>query len=272
MACIICKESVEKRIFRNLTQCENCSLIYYSNPKKSELKDLYQEGYFAGEEYLDYKNDKSIIQKNFYCRLKEIRRYIKEGNLFEIGCAYGFFMDLAKKYFSVEGVDITEKPTMFAKNELGLNVETGSYLDLNFENKKDVFCMWDTIEHLEKPEDFIAKISSELRVGGYFFLTTGDIGSLLAKARGKKWRMIHPPTHLYYFSADTITKLLKQHGMQVVSITHPGVYRSLKQILFSLFFLNKKRVPGICETILNKLDFPVYINTFDIMMVIAKKI
>lgn len=273
MTCIICEKSEEKKIFEDLTQCKNCGLIYYNNNfNGSELNALYQEDYFTGKEYLNYKNDKLIIQKNFSCRLKKIIKYIKGGTLFEIGCAYGFFLEIARKYFFVEGIDITEKPTEFAKKELGLNVNTGNYLDLRLKSKKDIFCMWDTIEHLQSPEKFIKKVSLELNSGGYLFLTTGDIESILAKIRGRKWRMIHPPTHLYYFSKDTITKLLKKYKLEVVSITHPGIYRNLKQILYSLFFLNKRNVPKIFQKILNNLDFPIYINTYDIIMIVAKKI
>jgi 2-polyprenyl-3-methyl-5-hydroxy-6-metoxy-1,4-benzoquinol methylase len=272
MGCIICKDSRQKRIYKSLTQCENCKLVYFEKKEDIDVNDLYGEGYFQGEEYFDYKSDKAILQKNFARYLKEILKYKKGGNLFEIGCAYGFFLDLAKKYFSVEGIDIAKNPTAHAKNELGLNVATGYYTEYAPSKKYDAFCLWDTIEHLESPEKFIGKISSELNPGGYLFLTTGAIESLLAKARGRKWRMIHPPTHLFYFSKKTITKLLKQHGLEVVSITHPGVYRSFKQIVYSLFFLNKKKPSKKNENLLNRFDLPIYINTFDIMMVVAKKI
>lgn len=272
MSCIICKESEERKIFKNLNQCKKCNLVYFKKEENVDVGSLYQEGYFSGEEYFDYKNDKLILQKNFARCLREIRKYIKSGKLFEIGCAYGFFLDLAKKYFSVEGIDIAKHPTTYAKNELGLTVSTGHYTECTLDKKYDVFCLWDTIEHLESPEKFIEKISSELNPGGYLFLTTGDIGSLLAKARGKKWRMIHPPTHLFYFSKSTITKLLKKYGFGVIKITHPGIYRSFKQILYSLFFLNKKKPSKMIGGLINKFDIPIYINTFDIMMVIAKKI
>lgn len=272
MSCIICKNSESKIIFKCLSQCEACGLIYYHETDSSlEIQDIYQEGYFTGEEYLDYKNDKEIIQRNFSSRLKEMRLHIQQGSLFEIGCAYGFFLDLAKKYFSASGIDITEKPTEYARQILSLTVKTGDYLSFPLTEKKQIFCMWDTIEHLQKPEEFLQKIHSEMHSGGYLFLTTGDIGSLLAKARGSKWRMIHPPTHLFYFSKKTITKLLRQYGFEVICITHPGVYRNFKQIIYSLFFL-KKNVPKTLEHFLNKFDFPVYLNTFDIMMVTAKKI
>jgi 2-polyprenyl-3-methyl-5-hydroxy-6-metoxy-1,4-benzoquinol methylase len=272
MGCIICKESKEEKIFKELTRCKNCGLVYYDNFKNVDLRDLYQEKYFKGEEYYNYEKDKKIIQRNFLCRLREIRKFIKNGSLFEIGCAYGFFLDLAKKYFTVQGIDIAKYPTNYARKELGLNVSTGHYTEYALNEKFDIFCLWDTIEHLQSPECFIRKIHSELNVGGYLFLTTGDIGSSLAKIRGKRWRMIHPPTHLSYFSTDTIKELLKKHGFEVVEITHPGVYRSLKQIFYSLFFMNRKKIPKTMEKMLDKFEVPIYFNTFDIMMVVARKI
>lgn len=272
MPCVICGKSQELNVYGKLTKCNTCGLIYYNKYSGSiDVKSLYQEGYFTGEEYLDYKKDKIIIQKNFSFRLREIQAYVKDGSLFEIGCAYGFFLELAQKYFKVEGIDIALIPTLFASKDLCLDVSATNYLDFYLPDKKDVICVWDTIEHLEKPHEFIKKINLELNDGGYLFLTTGDIGSMLAKIRGEKWRMIHPPTHLFYFSKNTITRLLNQHGFKVISIRYPGVYRSLKQIVWSLFFANRV-YPDYFEKIINKIDFPVYINTFDIMMVVARKI
>lgn len=272
MSCIICKSSDRKKVLRNLVQCEGCGLIYYAkNLQDSALENLYQKSYFSGDEYFDYKNDKSIIQKNFSYRLKDICKYVDTGNLFEIGCAYGYFLDLARKHFSVSGIDIAKEPVEFAFENLKLDAHTGDYLTSRV-NKKDVFCMWDTIEHLKTPEKVIKKIHSDLNSGGYLFITTGDIGSLLAKLMGSRWRLIHPPTHLFYFSKKTITKLLNDSGFEVINISHPGIFRSLKQIIYSLFFLKKKGTSIDKINFLKKFDIPIYLNTFDIMMVVAKKI
>jgi hypothetical protein len=60
--------------------------------------------------------------------------------------------------------------------------------------------------------------SRDLEPGGLLALTTGDIGSLNARLRGSNWRMIHPPTHLHYFSVQSITSLLKRHGIDTVHV------------------------------------------------------
>lgn len=279
MNCIICQKNNNPEIYPGLTHCKQCGLIYCNNSlPDNQLRELYQEDYFKGSEYLDYQNDKKIIQKNFSARIKDINRVITRGSLFEIGSAYGFFLELAKKYFDVAGIDITEQPTEYARKNLGLKVRTGNYLEFSNTSERDIFCMWDTIEHLSNPKKFIEKINSELKPGGFLFLTTGDIGSLVAKFKKDKWRMIHPPTHLYYFSEKSITALLEKSGFTVIKISHPGVYRSLKQMAYGLLFLNKHpkginlKIREALLKIATFMDFPIYLNTFDIMMVIAKKI
>jgi 2-polyprenyl-3-methyl-5-hydroxy-6-metoxy-1,4-benzoquinol methylase len=279
MNCIICSKSDSNEIYPGLTRCNNCGLIFFNNKlSEDEVKDLYKEEYFKGSEYLNYQEDKKIIQKNFGARLKNIKKIIPNGDLFEIGSAYGFFLELAKVFYKVEGIDITEQPTNFARESLHLNVHTGNYLSHINDSKRDIFCMWDTIEHLPNPDKFIEKISKEIKTGGYLFITTGDIGSMLAKIQKRKWRMIHPPTHLFYFSKKSITKLLKNNGFKVESISHPGIYRSSKEIVHGLLFLNKQpkgidyKIRKAILKFFEYFDFPVYLNTFDIMMVIAKKI
>jgi hypothetical protein len=270
--CIICNNTKFKKIHGELIQCCFCSLVFFDKIiEDSELIQLYQEDFFKGEEYFDYESDKRIFQKNFNTRLNDIKYHISHGKLFEIGCAYGFFLDLARNLFDVEGIDIAQEPTEFARSKMGLKVQTGNYLEFRLPEKKDIFCMWDTIEHLKDPHLFLEKISSEIRGGGYLFLTTGDIGSLNARWRGPKWRMIHPPSHLFYFSRQTITQLLSNYGFRVVNIKYPGYYRSLSQMIYSIFFLNRRFDRFKVKKALKMIDFPIYLNLYDIMCVVAQK-
>jgi len=272
MQCIICGSSQKRALYDGISKCRGCGLVYYDNSLTSaELNDLYQENYFKGEEYFNYKEDKDILQKNFKSRLRDILRYKKRGRLFEIGSAYGYFLEQAKKYFDVEGIDISQKPTAFAREKLNLNVHTGNYLDLKLSEKKDIFCMWDTIEHLQEPQKFIEKIGKDIKPGGYLFLTTGDIGSFVARIQGRRWRLIHPPTHLFYFSPKTIKNLLAEYGFEILEIRRPGMYRSLRQILYSMLYLNHRKGPEKTKMRLRLVNFPIYFNTFDIIMVVARK-
>ena len=145
-------------------------------------------------------------------------------SVFEIGCAYGYFLDLVRKeYRQVFGVDISEDAVGWAREKLKIKAVSGDYLEMKVPSY-DLCCLWDTIEHLKRPDLVIQKISMEINDHGYLALTTGDLGSLNAKLRGRKWRQIHPPTHLHYFSRETIVKLLNNHRFKIIHISHQGYY------------------------------------------------
>jgi hypothetical protein len=118
----------------------------------------------------------------------------------------------------------------------------------------------------------MARIAQMSKSGALLCITTGDIGSLLARLRGARWRMIHPPSHLHYFNRATISRLLRNHGFKVVDIRPVGPARSVHQILYSVLGLGMK-MPWMYET-LKKLipaDWGLTLNTLDIMQVTAEK-
>lgn len=240
---------------------------------EAELRQLYQREYFFGDEYLNYKEDKPYLQRNFRARLKTLRRFSSGGSLFEIGCAYGYFLELAAGAWHAEGCDISTEACNDARSR-GLDAIAGDFLNLNLNQEHyDVVALWDTIEHLARPDLYVEKASQLLKTGGVLCVTTGNIDSLVARARGRKWRLIHPPTHLYYFSRKTIGKMLAQHGLEIVHFQHVGYSRSVQQMLYSLLVLNRET--ELRKRIYNALkplfSFPLYLNMYDIMFVIARK-
>jgi SAM-dependent methyltransferase len=279
--CIVCGQVVFEPIYEGLLQrCINCGFATYIEPiDAAEIPELYSIKYFKGSEYLDYEKDKLSIQRNFSDRLKKIRRIAGPAaitNAFEIGCAYGFFGEILKMTFphvKYRGIDISKDAVAYGKKELNLELSAGDYLDLAAtEPYTDVF-MWDVIEHLKYPEKYIEKASREMVPGGRLYITTGDFGSLLSRFQKKKWRLIHPPTHIHYFAKKNIAVFLRQYGFKTRYILYPRTYRTIRQIFYSLFILNSKRglkfKNKLFELIPEKAFFPL--NTYDIMFVIAEK-
>lgn len=260
---------------KGLLCCEQCGFLTADvSISEDELKQLYGKDYFHGEEYGDYTRDRKTIQKNFRRRLLALNRFVEnpeQMKLYEIGCAYGFFLDVARPtYKSVSGIDISSDAALYAQTEMGLEVVSGDYLDTNA--SFDVCCMWDTIEHLKHPEKFIEKISSEISPNGIVAITTGDIGSLNARVRGRKWRQIHPPTHLHYFSTKTLTLLLENNGFEVVYKQHVGNWMSLDTIAYIIlvFRQNKKKLYDLLKKT-KLLNLNAYMNMGDTVFILAKK-
>ncbi|UTW51631.1 class I SAM-dependent methyltransferase [bacterium SCSIO 12827] len=277
-ACMVCDAPlVPAHRYPGLLKCDTCGFHTADvslSPEK--IRALYGHDYFHGAEYGDYIEEKNALQINFIHRLAEIRALpglSASSKLFEIGCAYGFFMEMADTVFSdVAGIDIAADAVAYARDDLGLNAVEGDFLEADLPFTPDIICMWDVIEHLERPDLVLKKSSEILAPGGYLCITTGDIGSFTARLRGPNWRMIHPPTHLHYFSVATLGRLLQRSGMDLMSVTHPAVKRTIGSMLYGVFDLRLgahklysllSRLPG--------QDLTVSLNLHDIMLVIARK-
>lgn len=276
--CVVCGSAERKPLYEGIVECRNCGHVYADlQLSDNELFELYRKNYFFGEEYSDYVRDKAILQKNFRARLNVLREFMnpeQHNNLLEIGSAYGFFLETAQHHFSsMLGIDITEDGCRYARETLNMPVVQDDFLSHDFGNRRfDVACMWDTIEHLRDPHLYIEKLSALIPKGGLVTFTTGDIKGWNARLRKEKWRMVHPPTHIHYFSRSTLPQLLDRYGFTTVYNKHCGFYRSLDTVVYTIFVLRQQK-PALYNALkatgLLKLDF--YLNMYDIMYVIGKK-
>ncbi|MGQ9649503.1 MAG: class I SAM-dependent methyltransferase [Phycisphaerae bacterium] len=274
-ACLVCSHQGFEPFLDILAKCPICGFVTARLEHPIDALQIYEGAYFTGQEYLDYLGDEAFLKRNFRRRLEHILKRCPRGHLLEIGSAYGFFLDLARAHFQTVGFEVNREAARHARQVLGLDVRTDDFLlaeEGAIGGKVDVTVMWDVIEHLERPDRFLARIAELSRPGAILCLTTGDIGSALARWRGRKWRMIHPPSHLHYFDRNTITRLLANHGFEVIDIRAIGVARSLRQILYSLFVLGL-RLP-VAYRVLEKVipaAWGLTLNTFDIMQVTASR-
>ena len=267
-----------KQVLRQLDKCLACGFITFRDYKAQALLEIYSDEYFAGAEYADYVGQQDAMRRSMRRHLKQMNRYNpKHGSLLEIGCAYGLFLDEARSYFScVSGIDICTTPTTYAKERLGLDVYCDDFLKRDFGDVRfDVICFWDTIEHLAAPEAYIEKAAGLLNSEGMIFLTTGDIDSFNARLRGGNWRQIHPPSHLHYFSRDTVTVLLNRLGFEVTGIESTPYYHTAYNILASIRLRGgfSGRLASFAlslpvEKLARRLGF--WINLGDIMFVAAR--
>ncbi len=273
--CLVCGGAEFSPHLDILQQCASCGFVTTRTDGQVDYRALYDGDYFKGEEYLDYRADEDFFKKNFRQRLAQVRKYTSRGRLLEIGAAYGFFLDLARQYFDVVGFEVNAEAVAHGRQQFGLDLRTDDFLQASEQNiggRVDVTVMWDVIEHLDRPDLFIERVAALSNPGAMLHITTGDIGSLLARIRGRKWRMIHPPTHLHYFDRHSLTRLLSRHGFITVDVRSVGVARSFRQILYSLLAL-QFRSPSLYRRIASHLP-PTWgftLNTHDIMQITAKR-
>jgi 2-polyprenyl-3-methyl-5-hydroxy-6-metoxy-1,4-benzoquinol methylase len=275
--CLVCGGRMQPSSLPGLVKCDGCGFVSANMTlTDAEVAALYGRDYFHGDEYLDYVAEEESLRLNFNGRLRTLQQVvpdIRKRDIFEIGCAYGFFLDEARHFAkSVAGIDISRDAIAYGRSRFGLDIQQGDYLSRELGRKYGVIAMWDTVEHLQRPDLFIAKAKDDLQPGGVLALATGDIGSVNARLRGQKWRMIHPPTHLHYFSASTMKTMLDRHGFDVVHLSHPGISRKLRSILYYVMVWRTRKT-DLYNALMRwrVFDLHINVNMFDIMYVIARR-
>jgi SAM-dependent methyltransferase len=131
----------------------------------------FNKEYFNGKgsNYKDY--NEMDCDHYWMKRLNPLLNYVKRGRLLELGCAYGFFLKRAKRFFDVIGLDVSEyalEQTRFHTPECRLEA-----CDLNNrlpfgESEFDVIAAFDTLEHVVNMDFCIGEISRVLKRGGFF--------------------------------------------------------------------------------------------------------
>jgi SAM-dependent methyltransferase len=280
MHCTVCHgRDVELEAVGPLARCRSCGYLFVPRTPDlpGQIAALYAGAYFTGAEFGDYESQRPTFARNFRDYLRRMRDAgATNGRLLEVGCAYGFFLEQAQTSFDAVGLDVNTTAIDAAKR-LGTQAHCVEFLEFEPSRLFDVVCMWDTIEHVLEPRAYLEKARDLLPAGGHLFLTTGDIGSLVARLRGPRWRMIHPPSHLNYFSRLTMTRLLNDIGFEVHSIRAVGTRRDLLNTMHLLALFSKtgivKKAAGMLERAWPRRlpSISLYANLHDIMFVAARK-
>ena len=259
-------------------RCSDCELLFvHPQPAKEELGKLYSASYFSrGDKYAaawDPKHDPNWL--NDQCKVELVKRWCSSGTLLDVGCALGGFLAVAKEHgFEVEGVEIGKYAAKQARTRLHVKVTNSDIYSAELAPESyDVITMWDVIEHLTDPNLALEKIIRALRPKGYVAFSTGDVSSAWARLTGKRWQLLTPPQHLYFFSQRSMSGLLKRHSFSVKEIHHHGKWVTVAFVLFKAQESFGRTIKPLSTAIRwsGLQNAKININLGDIMTVVAQK-
>ncbi len=271
-----------------IVKCKNCNLIYV-NPrlKEKELHKIYNKKYYKNSSfetyepsiygYTEYLKEKKFIVATFQKRLEQIQKFSKVGRLLDIGCAFGFFLEPARKNgWDVQGLEISEIAYNHSKNKLKLPVLNKTLEEAKFKsNSFDVVTMFDVIEHLSDPKKALKEVRRILKPNGLIVITTPDIGSVAAKILGKNWEEVkRVREHIYFFSKDTLKSMLESLSFKVLRIESAGRYFSVEYAIKRGKLYNKE-IFNLIEKFSNWLNLNkawIYVNPYYKITLYARKI
>lgn len=226
--CSLCGLDDLKQIYHQdnsrIYRCQNCGFVFrfpkFSSKQIQEMydsKQLLENTYFSGlKKNYDQKNPAVLMYQR---ELKKIDGKIKKDKVLDIGCAYGAFLDIARnKGFEPYGVEISEKSSLYAKNNFNLNVFTGTLEQAKYpSNNFSLVTLWDVLEHLPEPIDTLKEIYRILEKNGMVLILTINSDSLIGKMANlteKTKGFLYDYQHLNFYSEKTLKESLKKAGFQ----------------------------------------------------------
>ena len=272
--CVACGQHDARPLYAvngfDVVEC-SCGLARTVLPGGFDPASIYTEEYFQGghrDGYADYEGSGEELRHEFRRILGALTKHVPSGKLVELGCAFGFFLEEAKHTFDVCGVEISDHAREVCRGK-GLDVVRDASAEfLASHGPFDAAVMLDVLEHMQDPGEVLDRLHAATRPGGQLLVTTGDYGSLLARAMGKRWRLMTPPQHLWFFSPATVTALLARHGFRVHTVEHPW-----KLVPLALVVYQATRYLG-AQNLLRRFvpRGRMPINLFDAMRVIAERV
>jgi len=274
MGCPACGRPTPHRVrYRKngcaILSCPACGLGR-TEVSRFDPSTYYTDAYFGGghpDGYADYVGAEAVLRREFAHAVRFVRRFRAGGRLLELGCAYGFFLQEAKHYFEVAGIELAEGPAAHCRSA-GLDVRTGapSAALLRPLGTMDVIVLLDVIEHLPDPRATLELCARSLRPGGIIVITTGDFGSWPARLAGPRWRLMTPPQHLWFFTIGSMQRMAASLGLTMEHAGHPW-----KTVPLSLVTFQLARIMGRPARAVGTSRLGIPLNLFDAMRVVLRK-
>jgi len=235
VACAICGGRETRYLYEKsgygIGACVRCGLVY-ANPRAPEEKILarYSRDYFWNE-YLPSlgaaggQYDLAQFDLRHAALLRMMAGRAPGRRLLEVGCGAGFFLKSAERAgWQVEGIELSDEASRFAIERLQLRIrreraETAPIPPGSF----DAAAMFDVIEHLFDPRSVLTAIARALVPGGLMVTSTPNFDSASRFLLGGDWAVLSPLEHVYYFTEDSLRRLLEATGFVDVQFVRQHV-------------------------------------------------
>ena len=235
--CLLCNNGDLRKIFStkdfivtqerfDILECLKCEIrITSPAPKKHQLNKYYESKNYRPHQkkvYLLIDYVYKIIRKYMFFKKRKLiekNSHLKNGKLLDIGCGTGEFASFMKNSgWDVVCVDSSETARNIAMKNFSLEVlDVEKFFNLK-DIKFDVITMWHSLEHVDKPIEYVKKVKSLLNDNGKFVLAIPNYKSFDSKFFGKYWAANDVPRHLYHYSKKSIKTVLNKSDLVLSNI------------------------------------------------------
>jgi 2-polyprenyl-3-methyl-5-hydroxy-6-metoxy-1,4-benzoquinol methylase len=190
--------------------CATCGFIFSRDTLSAvEIDQFYIDGYHD-RRHMDGQRVNASINVEL---LRQFFPALSGKSLLDIGSGYGFFLDKIRNSGAqrITGIELSQAQRTYSTNELRL--ETFADIDdLYKSDKYDVITIFEVIEHIPAPGEFIQKVCEHLKVGGSLIVGTDNFVSHVVKVLGESFPKWIPHEHVSFFTSNSLRQMLEKSG------------------------------------------------------------
>ncbi len=228
---LVCKDHTVSRETFNIVQCNSCG-FKFTNPRPEENK---LGDYYKSEDYVSHSNTKKGFINSTYQmvrkytllkKLQLISKYFKTGNILDIGCGTGEFLNTCKHAkWKTTGIEPSPDARKMAIENYGLDVKDEPEIKNLLPESFDIISMWHVLEHVPKLNERVEDLKRLLKPNGIIIIAVPNCNSLDAKIYQENWAAYDVPRHLYHFTPKDIESVFKKHDLKMFKVL-PMVFDS----------------------------------------------
>lgn len=231
-------------------KCNRCGLVFaYPIPEFSfdALQGIYGDGYTEGQREISNTQALQILRDATNRQLDIVERYVQKGIALNVGAMSGAINVLEQRGWTLRIVEVSSYAADTARKQWGFDVTVSKIEDFDcLPETFDFIKLGHVIEHLADPKLALQKLAILLKPGGAILIDTDNahglktqievtirrllgerlsaklVRSLTKKNLRKRYGRLTPPEHLYNFSAQSLTKLLRDTGFEIVEVFKPA--------------------------------------------------
>jgi SAM-dependent methyltransferase len=165
-----------------------------------------------------------------------VERYAKRGRILDVGCASGLLLShAADAGWKVTGIEPCESLCEVARRKLAGRgeVRCAGLESARLEGGFDAITLWDVLEHVTNPLEFLVTCRRLLAPEGHLFLNVPDLDSVEARLLGRRWPLLLPE-HLNYFTRPSLRRCGERAGLELVRFGRRRVFFSVRYVGFRI--------------------------------------
>lgn len=228
--CPLCGKPSPRLLNCNANDIHACGECHHTFMNlKPDDQEVYSPEYFL-EQHRNWFEHPNYPLYEFIRRRCAASNGKEKMKVLDVGCGDGGLLRyLDEKGLDAQlfGIDLTEN------RHPRICYRQGDFLGESFEEKFDVVTSLAFLEHVDRPQQVLAKIANSLKPAGHCIVMTVNNGGLVYKVARMMNRLgsraafdrLYSPHHLQYYSNSSLRRLFESNGFEVLSqrnCNYPG--------------------------------------------------